>query len=194
MNQEQATSTGSLAQPRASSLPRREWDAVAAIIAACVGLLALLVSGYTAYIQRQQVRAQVWPYLQFDFSNVLAHLEWRNQGVGPAIVRTIQVLLDGKPQHDWRELDKTLGLEALHYQTSSLNGMVLTPGQTTEWVKFQNTEDFIRFQNAAKSRQFRYKVCYCSTLNDCWMLDSELSKRQPLDRCPKLPDSAQFND
>ena len=29
---------------------RRDWDAVAAVIAAFVGLLALCVSGYTAYL------------------------------------------------------------------------------------------------------------------------------------------------
>ena len=32
-----------------------------AIIATFVGFLALCVSGYTAYMQRQQVRAAVWP-------------------------------------------------------------------------------------------------------------------------------------
>ena len=45
----------------ADKRPRREirYDAVAAVIAALVGMLALLVAGYTAYIQRQQVRALV---------------------------------------------------------------------------------------------------------------------------------------
>ena len=40
-----------------------------AIIATFVGLCALCVSGYTAYMQRQQVRAAVWPILQFGSSN-----------------------------------------------------------------------------------------------------------------------------
>ena len=40
-----------------------------AVIATFVGFLALCVSGYTAYMQRQQVRAAVWPILQFDSSN-----------------------------------------------------------------------------------------------------------------------------
>ena len=31
---------------------RIRWDALAAVIAALVGLLALIVAGYTAYIQR----------------------------------------------------------------------------------------------------------------------------------------------
>jgi len=33
------------------------------VIATIVGFLALCVSGYTAYMQRQQVRAATWPIL-----------------------------------------------------------------------------------------------------------------------------------
>lgn len=35
-----------------------------AVVATFIGVLALLVSAYTAYTQRQQVRAQVWPYVE----------------------------------------------------------------------------------------------------------------------------------
>jgi hypothetical protein len=37
----------------------RDWDAYAAVIASFIGLLALSVSGYTAYVQRQQLRGAV---------------------------------------------------------------------------------------------------------------------------------------
>ena len=49
--------------PRGNETRARNWDALAAIIAALIGAFALVVSGYTAYLQRTQVRAQVWPYL-----------------------------------------------------------------------------------------------------------------------------------
>jgi hypothetical protein len=39
------------------------------IIATFIALLAVGVAGYTAYMQRQQVRAAVWPILEFDSSN-----------------------------------------------------------------------------------------------------------------------------
>ena len=39
------------------------------VITTLVGFLALCVSGYTAYMQRQQVRAAVWPILEFDSGN-----------------------------------------------------------------------------------------------------------------------------
>jgi len=40
------------------------WSPLAAIMAALIGLLALGVSSDTAMLQREQVRAEVWPYLQ----------------------------------------------------------------------------------------------------------------------------------
>jgi hypothetical protein len=39
------------------------------VIATFIALLAVCVAGYTAYMQRQQVRAAVWPILEFDSSN-----------------------------------------------------------------------------------------------------------------------------
>ena len=58
-----------------------------AVIATFVGRCALCVSGYTAYMQRQQVRAMVWPILEFIGSNdPNIHLTLANKGVGPAII------------------------------------------------------------------------------------------------------------
>jgi hypothetical protein len=69
-----------------------------AVIATFVGLLALCVSAYTAYIQRQQVRATVWPILEFDSSNSPdIHFTLANKGVGPALIRHVMVKVDDKP-------------------------------------------------------------------------------------------------
>jgi hypothetical protein len=89
----------------------RNWDGVAAVVAAVIGLLALLVSGYTAYVERQQVhaqlqqvRAQVWPYLEIGVSDNDHSLGVFNKGMGPAIIRSVQIQVDGKPQADWRHV------------------------------------------------------------------------------------------
>src|SRR5881275_3693031 len=82
-----------------------------AVIATFVGFLALCVSGYTAYMQRQQVRATVWPILEFETSNGRdIHLTLWNKGVGPAIVKNVVVTVDGQPVASWREvMEKVLG-------------------------------------------------------------------------------------
>src|SRR5438132_5472808 len=82
-----------------------------AVIATFVGFLALCVSGYTAYVQRQQVRAAVWPILEFDSSNAPdIHFTLANKGVGPAIIRHVTLKMDGQPVRNWREaLERILG-------------------------------------------------------------------------------------
>ena len=82
-----------------------------AIIATLVGLCALCVSAYTAHVQRQQVRAAVWPILEFDTSNAPdIHFTLANKGVGPAIIRHVIVRVDGQPVRNWKEaLGRILG-------------------------------------------------------------------------------------
>src|SRR3954462_11493506 len=84
-----------------------------AVIATLVGLCALCVSGYTAYMQRQQVRAMVWPILEFDTSNdPNIHLGLANKGVGPAMIRHVIVKVDGQPVTTWGGVvDKLVGPE-----------------------------------------------------------------------------------
>jgi hypothetical protein len=63
----------------------RNRDAYAAVIASFIGILALAISGYTAYVQRQQLRAQVWPHLRLEFSGVHRSFSAINQGTGPRV-------------------------------------------------------------------------------------------------------------
>jgi len=54
------------------------------VIASLIGALALVVSAYTAYVQRQQVRAQVWPVIEYYTGNQPKLRLWlANKGVGP---------------------------------------------------------------------------------------------------------------
>ena len=82
-----------------------------AVIATFVGFLALCVSGYTAYMQRQQVRAAVWPILEYQTSNAPdIHFTVANKGVGPAIIKNVIVRVDDQPMKNWAEvLEKLLG-------------------------------------------------------------------------------------
>ena len=66
------------------------------IIATFIALLAVGVAGYTAYMQRQQVRAAVWPILEFDSSSGPIRFTLANKGVGPAIIKHVilKVIID----------------------------------------------------------------------------------------------------
>ena len=168
----------------------------AAIIASLIGLFALVVGGYTAYIQREQVRAQVWPFLlEADSSNSSEYI-WLNKGVGPALVESLQVFVDGKSQHDWNGVLHALQLGTVDYDQSTLNRYVLSAGETVVWIKFKDPTVFKRFF-AAQQTRVDFKVCYCSTLGECWIDDTEKGMggdRTAVGECPAVSKSQQFDN
>jgi hypothetical protein len=152
-----------------------------AIIATLVGLCALCVSAYTAYVQRQQVRAAVWPILEFDSGNAPAiHYTVANKGVGPAIIRNVIVMVDGQPVRNWKEaLEKILGPGEHLGSESDMSGHVLAAGESrTVFTPHDAENNPLNFDKSnplwVKMNKERLRVsveiCYCSTLGECWTL------------------------
>lgn len=185
------------------------WDAIAAIIAALIGLLAIFISGYTAWNVRQQTRAQVWPYLELGESDSLptdklggeSHgglLVAINKGVGPAIVRSVVVRVDGKPQPDWPHVFAALGFHSrLPHSMSSFNRSVLSPGEQLDFMTIVGQKDWLRFKSRLGS-DIVIRVCYCSTLGECWTSALGFYKERHWGRsigsCTRVSKAAQFKD
>lgn len=196
----------------APSRLRREigWDAVAAIIASLVGFLALLVAGYTAYIQRytaniqmEQVRAQVWPWLEAGNNDSNNSVEVYNKGVGPAIVRSAQVWVDGKSQTDWNHVLNALGVaRPVTYSESTIYPAVVSAGETIPVIKFAKDDAYRQFRTAAIQKHLTVAICYCSSLGECWRYRDEhlvgykhgTLKVDPVAQCPRLSPSDIFNN
>src|SRR5437762_12335956 len=103
-----------------------------AVIATFVGFLARCVSGYTAYMQRQQVRAAVWPILEFDSGNGPIHFSLANKGVGPAIIKHVNLKVDDQPVKNCAEvLEKILGPGYHPGEESDMSGRVFSAGDCT---------------------------------------------------------------
>ena len=175
----------------------RNWDALAAIIAALIGVLALFVSGYTAYVQRQQVRAQVWPYLMTANFDTESSVKLLNKGVGPAIVKSMRVWVDGKAQHSWREVVTALGLERVPLRTSTITDNVISGGEVVPMLVFGDADVYTRFRKQS-ARRLGIEICYCSTLDECWLYSAvdpaARAAQKQVDACPVLADAESFAD
>jgi hypothetical protein len=91
-------------------MPRRpapasvNYQLILSVSAIFLSLLGLLVSGYQARIARENQHMSVWPHLKADVS-VMVHRDFifklTNDGVGPAIIRTVAVHQAGRdfPEH-----------------------------------------------------------------------------------------------
>lgn len=179
-----------LAPPR-----RRDWAAYSAVIATLVGLLALVVSAYTANLQRQQVRAQVWPRLLLMSSDTQQELLVINKGIGPAVIRSLRVYVDGVAQRDWTSLAKALSLSPEDYVQSTLNDTVVSGGERYVMAHFPQREVWTRVR--AELSRVNRRVCFCSTLDECWVAESATKNREdayrPVDRCDRV-EAEEFND
>jgi hypothetical protein len=176
--------------PAASEPARRlrDWNGLSAVIAALIGLLALCVSGYTAWLQRQQVRAQVWPYIESGLSQSGRYVLLANKGVGPARIETVQMFVDGRPHPDWNSIFATLGL---HYDPpppySTVHGIVISAGGIVQQLAFRDEAQFRQFDPLYA--RLDVAVCYCSSLGECWQLDEReadgTKQRRSVEACPR---------
>jgi hypothetical protein len=167
------------------------------VIATIVGFLALCVSGYTAYMQRQQVRAAVWPILEFDTSNGPIQFTLANKGVGPAIIKHVIVKVDGEPVRNWNEvLEKILGPGKHPGEESDMSGHVFSAGESMNVftphgpdgnpLTFDKSNPLWLQMNKDRNR-VTVEICYCSTLGECWSLRAggpTPSTTTPTHRCP----------
>jgi hypothetical protein len=157
----------------------RHRDLIAALASGFVGAVALATSTYNVYLQRQQVRAQVWPRVvlktayskEKGFSSVVA-----NRGVGPAEIKRVGVRIDGKLAEDWYGVESTF----LHRpdfsatEISPIEDEVVSPGLEITWFHIQDPVEGREFLTAIEggAHGIDIDICYCSTLGDCWTLDS----------------------
>ena len=151
-----------------------------AVIATFVGFLALCVSGYTAYMQRQQVRAAVWPILEFDSGNGPIHFILANKGVGPAIIKHVILKVDDQPVKNWAEvLEKILGPGYHPGEESDMSSRVFSAGESMKVftphddarnpIPFDRSNPLWAKLDTGRSR-VTVEICYCSTLGECWTL------------------------
>lgn len=84
----------------------REPETFIALAALVVSLSAVVVGIYEASLQRAHDRAEVWPHVEVGTfttpTDATVYLE--NTGVGPAVINSIVVTVDGKPRRNWQEV------------------------------------------------------------------------------------------
>jgi hypothetical protein len=151
-----------------------EWGSVAAI---GISAFALAIGVYQTRLMQAQARASVWPYVKIGLSYTDSgdspgfdiHVE--NNGVGPAVVKSVRVSLDDKPLHGWYDAFPTLmGHGEARAKLEGLGGVVIPPSTNRDTAVVA-----IRINDPAQAQKFyeardRFKIdiCYCSVYDDCW--------------------------
>ena len=181
-------------------------DFVVAIAAVGISLISLWVASRADRTQERLLAASVWPYVEFSTSNFrnevrAVDLSLDNAGVGPARIRWMTLAYQGKPVKDARQLlsaccDRS-GAHVLVKGTitSTVSHSVLTPHEERDFVSVPYTASLARDYNQldrSARHQLHVQVCYCSVLDDCWLLDNKATEEdpKPVSNCSQVPANA----
>ena len=170
-----------------------------------ISLTSLAVAISANRTQERLLAASVWPSLGYgtgnrgpDGTDVIT-LSIGNQGTGPARLRAFQVLHGGAPARDARALlAQCCGLgadESVHTVTSGTRAAVLKAGDEITLLQFERAANDAEVWTRFNRERFKVEVkaCYCSVLDECWMVDTARTEPDPVASCPLVPDAEQWH-
>jgi hypothetical protein len=196
------TPSGVTAAP-ATKRPRDPefWMALGAL---AVSALAMLSSMLQFTVQRSQERAAAWPFISLNtnYSGEGFAFVVQNKGMGPALVRRVDVFLDGKPVDGWPGVLDGLYGEGHPYGwdrigATDVEDRVFAPGERVEAFDIpwrlpdgpdgtKGADDPRVREGFGNADRFTVRVCYCSVLGDCW-ISREGIDHVVVDACPVRP-------
>jgi hypothetical protein len=167
----------------------REPQTFVAVAALIVSVTAVVVGFYEASLQRRHDRAEVWPHLEISTFVVPdgAAIKLANTGIGPAIVKSISVEIDGKPQRNWDNALRTLlGRNPSPHSSSTVTEHAFRAGDEVTLVGIPKSDMPTGFWNWVG--RVRLRVCYVSVFDESWIVsDDHLggnSKWASVGHCP----------
>jgi hypothetical protein len=178
--------------------PRVGVPAIDLIIAVCVVLISvasLWVAVRSGQIQERTLAASVWPYLEVGTSDVTdsgTHIilyTVENKGVGPALLKWFTISYGGRAFGDPRELLKACCGFTGNAITSTIHDRVIAARESIDFVKVlpghMTPAEYARLDQA--NGKLGVHACYCSVLDDCWMLEPPKEQPTPVRACPPSP-------
>lgn len=169
---------------------------------AVLAVPALVISvgvAYFAFVQaeatdKMQV-ASVWPRVTYATSNQDGDgteritLSLVNKGVGPALIRGMEIRYRGKAYTGFRQLIDACCArpdDRLSLGIGSINGEVLRPGEEMMFALMEpdGTPPAAYRRFATERGELAVRICYCSVFDDCWVDDWRRAEPVPVAQCP----------
>jgi hypothetical protein len=147
--------------------------------------LALLIAIMELRAARDQLNADVWPYLQVGISPSASGLEivFSNRGMGPAVVRRaviedgdggVAIDLASPNSAQWRPFFPS-GSD-VELSATWTQGRAISPDEDVTVIEIRATpDDGVERENVVSARDLLemitrhpVEVCFCSITGDCW--------------------------
>jgi len=161
-----------------------------AVCAVITSAIAVFIAWDQGRVMRAQQHGLVYPVLQADgYVSADPHVReigvrFRNSGVGPALIESVDMLEDGQRLDNLNAYrDDLPGGYDLSW--TSMVGRAVAPGETINALRISWPADGIspmeQAGTAAKWGELTMRVCYCSVFQRCWEVDG-LGENSPARR------------
>ncbi len=148
---------------------------VIGLIAIGINIITVSVYIYQTNIMREQQHASVWPYLEWRSiynQNDGFMLQVRNNGVGPALITSSKMRINGE---DFLAIDslliEMLGTTSFPYLKGEINNRVLPAGQSINLIKSEDPKWSELLFGNLRSHQFELEINYESIYGDKWICE-----------------------
>jgi len=182
-------------------------DFYIAIAALLVSVLTSATLLYQTRVISDQYASTIWPYLTVDstFNQTGLSLSVTNEGVGPALIQSAQLVVDGTPVSGWQDYFARLFRDpTLHAYFVQLSAQVRAgkhPGSITtanlaptQAIRPGDTRVILNINlqgiplGSLASHHLDLNLCYCSLNQSCWALKTSNGKHasppQSVAACP----------
>jgi hypothetical protein len=187
--------------------PRKlNFETIGSLIAILIGVIALFVAWDQARVMRNQQHASVWPVISSDLTvsgdetTRFVEFEVANAGVGPALIESVSIMIDGEEVARWIEVmnglfgDSIRG--AMNFNGDDIEGSVIAAGETVsvmkgEWESREAVD--AAFKQVAQgyfsgdTAEIYLRVCYCSVFDRCWITNAS-GRPDRIETCPAPTD------
>lgn len=161
-------------------------ELIVGMSALLISLVTVVVSIYSASIDRDYARASVWPWLQFSrsFDTLNYSYSLTNNGTGPAIIVWAKVAHKDVYYTTWSKMLAANNLHKASFTQSHMGSGVLPALKVVEVIKTQDKETIDTFFKT--HNDLNVEICYCSIYDECWLIDIN-NKPESTDNCGAQP-------
>lgn len=192
---------GAQPAPRRSGLPR--FDVIVSLAAIFISAVSLYTGIDNARVQHRLLAASNWPFVGLILSNGYDAADniaigVTNDGVGPAKIKTFEMSWRGKPLRSAIDLlQRCCGLARdpatirkqmpAGISASLIDEFVLRAGEPNVVLKYYRAgaDPAVTKRLTLELRNLRFRVCYCSVLDECWFGDLWTTRTTPVRVCPR---------
>ena len=169
----------------------QESEMLVALSAIFISICALVATIYEANLERQNQLLSVWPriIIQTNTGDHEYSISAVNKGLGPALIKTAKVTVDGKEANSWQEIFKELGVSDDYSQNSNeLSSSIISRDEAVPAIEIKSAKVGKKLRE--ESKRIDVEICYCSVYDDCWLV-SKSEQYKPVEQCAILKNLAE---